>query len=97
MIRPTSSGQLSDFDILTHSPHGEPRALLFRVGDIFPMDPAPHHRSRIDEPATAARPFGMRFLRVPSPRAGAHESGTSDFTAGNGNADGSGPEDSDTD
>jgi hypothetical protein len=92
-----TSGQLDDLDILTHSPDGESRALLFRVGDIYPMDPAPHHRSRIGEPATAARPFGMRFLRVPQPRAGKHEGSTSDFSTGTGNADGSGPEDTDKD
>jgi hypothetical protein len=90
-------GGLADFDLLTHSPDGEPRALLFRVGDIYPMDPAVHHRSMIDDPATAARPFGMRFLRVPPPRAGKHEGGTSAFTTGTGNSDGSSPEDQDKD
>lgn len=88
---------LAGFDLLAHSPDGESRALLFRVGDIYPMDPAVHHRSRIDEPATATRPFGMRFLRVPPPRAGKHEGSTSDFTTGTGNSDGSSPEDQDKD
>jgi hypothetical protein len=90
-------GELADVDILTHSPDGEPRAQLFRTGDIFPMDPAAHHRSQIGQPATDARPFGMRFLRVPPIRAGQHEGSTSDFTTGTGNADGSSPEDQDKD
>jgi hypothetical protein len=88
---------LADFDLLTHSPDGEPRAALFRVGDIYPMDPAVHHRSMIDQAATAARPFGMRFLRVPPTQAGKHEGSTSDFTTGTGNSDGSSPEDQDKD
>lgn len=89
--------RLDNPDILTCSPDGESRALMFRVGDIYPMDPAPHHRSQISQPATEARPFGMRFLRVPPPRAGRHEGSTSDFTTGSGNTDGSAPEDTDKD
>lgn len=87
------------FDVLTHSPDGEPRALLFRVGDIYPMDPAPHHRSGIGEPASAARPWGMRHLRLPSSKGGSkHEGSTSEFTTGPGSqGDGQKPEDWDKD
>lgn len=85
--------RLTAFDLLTHSPDGESRAKLYRVGDIFPMDPSAHQRSRIDESATTSRPWGMRFLRVPPPSAGKHEGNTSDTTTGTGNSDGQTPED----
>lgn len=85
-----------DQELIVHSPDGESRGLMFRVGDIFPMDPRPHQRAMIDEAATEARPWGLRFLRVPMPRAGKREKGTSDFTT-NGREDNQGPEDSDKD
>jgi hypothetical protein len=85
--------QVAGFDLLTHSPDGESRAKLYRVGDIFPMDPSAHQRSQIDEPATAARPWGMRYLRVPPLNAGKHEGSTSSGTTGSGTGDGNGPED----
>jgi hypothetical protein len=90
---------LADVDVLTHSPDGEPRGLLFRVGDIYPMDPAPHHRSGIGESASAARPWGMRHLRLPSMQGGGkHESDTAEFTTGpDSRGDGQNPEDWDTD
>jgi hypothetical protein len=88
-----AAADLTDFDVLTCSPDGEPRGQLFRVGDIYPMDPAAHHRSHISEPATGARPFGMRYLRPAPLRAGRHEGGTSQYTTGTGDADGQGPED----
>lgn len=80
------------FDLLTHSPDGESRAKLYRAGDIYPMDPSAHQRSRIDEPATALRPWGMRYLRVPPLNAGKHEGSTSDYTTGGG-GDSANPED----
>lgn len=83
-------------DFVTHSPDGESRGLMFRVGDIFPLDPRPHQRLRIDDPASAARPWGLRFLRVPQPRAGKHESVTGKHTTGGG-GDNSSPEDEGTD
>ena len=85
--------RMTGFDLLTHSPDGESRAKLYRTGDIYPMDPSVHQRSRIGEPATAARPWGMRFLRVPPLNAGKHEGGTSETTTGTGNSDGAHPED----
>jgi hypothetical protein len=85
--------RLTPFDLLTHSPDGESRAKLYRIGDIYPMDPSAHQRLRIDEPVTTARPWGMRFLRVPPVNAGKHEGNTSDVTTGTGNSDGQTPED----
>lgn len=89
--------QVAGFDLLTHSPDGESRAKLYRVGDIYPMDPSAHQRSHIDEPATAVRPWGMRYLRVPPLNAGKHEGSTAETTTGSGNSDGAGPEDKDKD
>lgn len=97
MISQAVAEQAGQLDLITHSPDGEPRGLMFRVGDIYPMDPAPHHRSQIGQAATQARPWGMRYLRVPQPRAGKHEDGTSDFTTGTGNSDGQQAEDWDKD
>lgn len=91
------SDQVAEFDLLTHSPDGESRAKLYRIGDIFPMDPSAHQRSRIDEPATAARPWGMRYLRVPPLNAGKHEGDTTKYTTGSSEGDGNGPEDWSTD
>src|SRR5690606_23805540 len=59
-----------DLDLITHSPDGESRGADFRAGDIIPMDPRPHQRLSITEPATEARPWGLRFLRAPRPTAG---------------------------
>lgn len=85
-----------EVDLLTHSPDGESRGILFRVGDIFPMDPRPHQRRAIDEPASELRPWGLRYLRTPQIRAGKHESDTSKHTTGGG-GDNKDPEDSGTD
>ncbi|MGH3157782.1 MAG: hypothetical protein ACRDNF_14560 [Streptosporangiaceae bacterium] len=85
--------RVTGFDLLTHSPDGESRAKLYRVGDLFPMDPSAHQRSQIGESATAARPWGMRYLRVPPLNAGSHEGSTSSYTTGSGDSDGNGPED----
>ncbi|WP_242884023.1 hypothetical protein [Actinomadura litoris] len=82
------------FDLMTHSPDGESRGLMFRTGDLFPMDPRPHQIANLNEPATEARPWGLRHLVLP--RAGKHNSDTSKFTTGP-NGDGQKPEDSDTD
>jgi hypothetical protein len=84
------------FDLLTHSPDGESRGLLFRVGDIFPMDPRPHQRAAIDDPASDARPWGLRYLQLPQIRAGKHESDTKKYTTGGG-GDNKNPADSGTD
>lgn len=84
------------FDLTTHSPDGESHGLMFRAGDIFPMDPRPHQRLRIDEPASQARPWGLRFLRVPVKPTAKRKSGTSEFTTGGGQ-DNQTPEDWDKD
>jgi len=91
---PTTS--TTEVDLLTQSPDGESRGILFRVGDLFPMDPRPHQRAAIDEHATEARPWGLRYLRLPQIRAGKHESDTSTHTTGGG-GDNKDPEDSGTD
>jgi hypothetical protein len=85
--------RVAGFDLLTHSPDGETRGKLYRAGDIYPMDPSAHQRSQVGEPATAARPWGMRYLRVPPLNAGKHEGSTSSSTTGSGDGDGNGPED----
>ncbi|TDC44677.1 hypothetical protein E1281_33055 [Actinomadura sp. KC345] len=77
-------------DSVTHSPDGESRGLVFRVGDIFPLDPGLDQASQIDAAATEARPWGLRFLVVP--RAGKHDKGTSEYTTG-GQGDSQHPED----
>lgn len=85
-------------DLVTHSPDGESRGVMFRVGDIFPMDPRPHQRLKIDDPASMARPWGLRYAQVVQPWAGAgkHESDTKKHTTGGG-GDNSSPEDEGTD
>jgi putative ATP-grasp target RiPP len=57
-------------DPLTCSPDGEPRGLLARVGDIFPLDPAPAVNAASAAPPSTidVRPWGLRFVRVPSSR-----------------------------
>lgn len=83
-------------DLLTQSPDGESRGILFRTGDIFPMDPRADQRTAIDETASDARPWGLRYLRVPQIRAGKHESSTGKHTTGGG-GDNKNPEDQGTD
>ena len=80
-------------DLLTHSPDGESRGRLMRVGDLFPLDPTGHLRSGSYERASAVRPWGLRFLRVPLPRAGKHEGPTARTSGG----DGTGPEETSSD
>lgn len=72
---------LGEVDLVTHSPDGESRGLMFRVGDIFPMDPGLDLASQKHAPATEARPWGLRFLTTPR-GAGKHDKGTSKFTTG---------------
>lgn len=85
-----------ELNLLTHSPDGESRGVMFRVGDIFPMDPRPHQRLAIDEPPSEVRPWGLRYLTRPQIRAGKHESDTGKYTTGGG-GDNQGPEDQGTD
>lgn len=75
-------------DLVTCSPDGESRGLMARVGDLFPLNPIGNVLSRIDTPASPARPWGLRFLTVPQPRAGKHEGGTNETT---GDPDGNSP------
>lgn len=69
-----------ELDLLTHSPDGESRGLLARVGDIFPLDPSGHILRASAEPPSSVRPWGMRFVRPIEPRAGKHEGPTNDTT-----------------
>ncbi|MBB4914065.1 hypothetical protein [Streptosporangium saharense] len=39
-------------DLITHSPDGESRGLIFRAGDVFPMSPSHHILSAADTPAS---------------------------------------------
>ncbi|MBB6171672.1 hypothetical protein HNR23_001732 [Nocardiopsis mwathae] len=96
MSEQTPPRPTEDLDLITHSPDGESRGIDFRAGDIFPMDPRPHQRLKIDEPASAARPWGLRFLHTPKPRAGKRGADTSEFTTGGGQ-DNQNPEDWDKD
>lgn len=79
-------------DLLLCSPDGESRGLLARVGDVFPLDPSGDLCPGGEVTASSARPWGLRFLQVPQPRAGKHE-GTGQKTTGSGDSDGSKPED----
>lgn len=81
-------------ELLTHSPDGESRGLAFRVGDLFPLNPTRHLLEARGEPASSVRPWGLRYLRRLTPRAGKHE-GASQATSSSG--DGSGPEEMGTD
>lgn len=78
-------------DLLTHSPDGETRGLLARVGDLFPLDPADDLCAGRHEPASGVRPWGLRFLRDPQPQVGKH-GGKTQATTGGG-VDGQNPED----
>lgn len=82
----------ADVDLLLCSPDGESRGLLARAGDIFPLDPSRDLCGGGDVSPSSARPWGLRFLQVPQPRAGRHE-GTGQATTGSSNGDGSRPED----
>jgi hypothetical protein len=82
----------TDVDLLLCSPDGESRRLLARVGDIFPLDPSRDLCPGNEVRPSPARPWGLRFLQVPQPRAGRHE-GTGQATTGSSNGDGSKPED----
>ncbi len=74
----------ADTDLLRCSPDGEPRGLLARAGDLFPLDPTNHLLIGSFALATALRPWGLRWLRVPRPRSGKHEGPTSVTTGGDG-------------
>ncbi|MEV4092591.1 hypothetical protein [Streptosporangium saharense] len=39
-------------DLITHSPDGESRGLIFRGGDFFPMSPSRHILSAADTPVS---------------------------------------------
>ncbi len=81
-------------DLIVCSPDGESRGELFRIGDLFPMDPLGHLLMAPGTPATEGRPWGLRFRQVPQPRAGKHEGGTSEVSTNN---DGSTAEEVSTD
>jgi hypothetical protein len=79
-------------DLLTHSPDGESRGLLARAGDVFPLDPSDDLASGVDEPRSARRPWGLRYLATPpAPRAGKHDADTAEYSSGP-NTDNKGPE-----
>lgn len=75
-------------DFLECSPDGESRGLLARTGDLFPLNPAGQLIAASSAQPTDQRPWGLRWLRVPRPRAGKHEGPTSVTTGG----DGQGPD-----
>lgn len=73
---PDDAASGEPFDLLLHSPDGESRGMLERVGDVFPMDPTEHLRNLSSEEPSEKRPFGLRFARVAEPTAGKHEGAT---------------------
>lgn len=68
---------------LDHSPDGESRGQIARVGDIFPLSPAGQRMLASSAGPSETRPWGLRFARVAQPRAGAHEGGTKETTGNN--------------
>jgi hypothetical protein len=72
MVTGTTQDQQTTLDLITHSPDGESRGRIFRIGDVFPMSPTKHILSAADTPAGDARPWGLRFLVVPVISDGAH-------------------------
>lgn len=83
-----------EFDLVTHSPDGESRGLLMRVGDVFPLNPLRHILSSTFDEPSAVRPWGLRFLEIPRPSMGAHEGKSSQTSEGS--PDGSGPQQEET-
>jgi hypothetical protein len=69
--------------LLDRSPDGEPRGQIARVGDVFPLDPTGQRMLASDAAPTRTRPWGLRFARVATPRAGAHEGNTKETTGNN--------------
>ena len=57
-------------DLLTHSPDGESRGLIARVGDVFPLDPTVsiHAVSEAPPSSAATRPWGLRLVQTPESR-----------------------------
>ncbi|MCC3767199.1 hypothetical protein [Streptomyces sp. UNOC14_S4] len=82
--------ETSELDLVLHSPDGESRGLFMRSGSIFPLNPLRHLLASSEEKATTARPWGLAFLTVPRPTAGAHEGGSK--TTSEGSPDGSAPQ-----
>ncbi|MEU0570940.1 hypothetical protein ABZ297_36870 [Nonomuraea sp. NPDC005983] len=74
--------------LLEHSPDGEPRGQIARVGDVFPLDATGHRLLASGEKPSSVRPWGLRFARRMQPRAGSHEGGTKETS---GTTDGAKP------
>ncbi|KND39232.1 hypothetical protein [Streptomyces acidiscabies] len=83
-----------ELDLVTHSPDGESRGMLMRVGDVFPLNPIRHILSSTHDQPSEYRPWGLRFLEIPRPSAGAHEGKSSQTSEGS--PDGSGPQSEET-
>jgi hypothetical protein len=85
-----------EVDLLLCSPDGEPRGVLARAGDIFPLSPSGDLGADISgdgpEGLSPSRPWGLRFLRVAQPRAGKHV-GTPEATTEPPGGDTKNPED----
>jgi hypothetical protein len=82
MMTEITAPSAGEVDLLSCSPDGESRALLARVGDLFPLDPSGHLLTGSFAAATSLRPWGLRYLRVPRPRCGKHEGPTSSTSGG---------------
>ncbi|GLY81818.1 hypothetical protein [Actinoallomurus iriomotensis] len=78
-----STTSMTKPDLLTRSPDGESRGLPFRAGDLFPLSPREHLLQARGEAASGVRPWGLRYLRPLTPRAGKHE-GASSVTSSQG-------------
>lgn len=85
-------------ELVTHSPDGESRGVVFRAGDLFPLDPNGHLMIGRFDAATVARPWGLQFLSAPRPclptGKGKHEGGSNDTSGGH--PDGNGPQKEET-
>jgi hypothetical protein len=88
----TTLNAAGDVDLLLCSPDGESRGLLARTGDLFPLDPSYDLFPDSEVSPSAARPWGLRFLQVQQPQAGAHE-GTAQATTAPPGGDRNSPED----
>lgn len=78
----------AEFGSLTCSPDGESRGKIARAGDVFPLDPAGHFFTAGPDAPSDVRPWGLRYARPATIRAGKHEGGTRETS---GTTDGGGP------
>jgi hypothetical protein len=89
-----TTADVSEPDLVTHSPDGESRGMLMRVGDIFPLNPLRHVLSSTDDRPSELRPWGLRFLTAPQSPVAKHKGKTSQTSEGS--PDGGAPQQEET-